>query len=252
MVDLALDGWRVLIPRGGTWGDDLAARLRAAGADPVVAPLIAFEPPEDPAPLAAAIARLGAGDYDWLVVTSATTAEALAEHGSTVPAGTRVAVVGEHTGRAVREAGLPIDLVPSDPSARGLVAAWTGAPGDRVLLPQSQLADATLVEGLGALGAHVDRVTAYRTVPVAPPTTLAQEVADGAFSAILVTAGSIAARIADEFWSIPADTAVIAIGPRTAGEAASAGLSVTLVADGRSGEAMVEALTALAEERRAP
>ncbi|MGH3703676.1 MAG: uroporphyrinogen-III synthase, partial [Agromyces sp.] len=35
-----LAGWRVLVPRGGPWGDGVAAALRARGASPVVAPLI--------------------------------------------------------------------------------------------------------------------------------------------------------------------------------------------------------------------
>jgi uroporphyrinogen-III synthase len=245
-----LAGWRVLIPRGGAWGEDLADRLRAVGADPVVSPLIAFEPPEDDAALATAVARLGEGAFDWLVITSATTVAALARHGIVVPPGTRVAVVGEHTARAAEAAGIPVDSVPSEASARGLVEEWPGADDARVLLPQSQLADATLLEGLSALGASVATVTAYRTVPVAPEAGLADEVARGGFQAILVTAGSVAARIADVFPVIDPRTALVAIGPRTAGEASSAGLTMTVVASGRSGEAMVAALTTLAEADR--
>ncbi|MBO9577832.1 MAG: uroporphyrinogen-III synthase [Microbacteriaceae bacterium] len=248
----ALTGWRVLIPRGGAWGDDLAERLRAVGAEPVMVPLIAFEEPADDAALGAALADLSAGRFDWLVVTSATTVEALVRHGATVPEGTRVAVVGGHTGQAARDAGLPVAFTPVEASARGLVLEWPGGPGERVLLPQSELADATLVEGLGALGAQVAQVTAYRTVPVAPAEGVAEEVARGAFQAVLVTAGSVAARVADVFPSIPESTALVAIGPRTAGEAATAGLRIAAVADGRSGAAMVDALAAVAAERGGP
>ena len=247
----ALAGWRVLIPRGGAWGEDLAARLRDAGAEPVVAPLIAFEPPEDDDALGTAVARLREGAFDWLVLTSATTVAALARHDAVVPSGTRVAVVGEHTALAAREAGLPVDAVPSEASAQGLVAEWPGDPDARVLLPQSQLADATLLEGLSALGASVATVTAYRTVPVQPEPQIVEQVAQGGFRAILVTAGSVAARIADVFPVIDTGTALVAIGPRTAGEAASAGLPATVIAQGRSGEAMVEALAALAGAERA-
>lgn len=248
-MSAALEGWRVLIPRGGAWGDDLAHRLRAAGAEPVIAPLIAFEPPIDTTALQSAVARLAAGGADWLVLTSATTVDALARLGATVPASTRVAAVGAHTAAAASAAGFPADHVPAEASAHGLVTSWPGAPGARVLLPQSELADGTLLEGLSALGAEVDQVTAYRTVPVAPDPTVVAEVAAGAFDAILVTAGSVAARIADALPTIPARTAVVAIGPRTAGEAASAGVPVTAVADGRSGAAMVEALAAIAARR---
>ena len=40
--DKPLSGWRVLVPRGGTWGDGVAATLRGFGAIPVIAPLINF------------------------------------------------------------------------------------------------------------------------------------------------------------------------------------------------------------------
>jgi len=276
----ALRGWRVLVPRGGRWGSDLAERLSAVGAAPAIAPLIAFEAPDDESALDGAISRLAEGAYDWLVLTSATTVEALARAGATVPAGTRVAVVGGHTAAAAREAGYRVDFLPAgDHSARGLVAQWPdpstrfarsgtdrGEPsperagpvmplperaervegGPRVLLPQSQLADETLLEGLSALGLEVDRVTAYRTVAVAPDASLADEVARGGFDAIVITAGSVASRVADEFPELPATTRLVAIGPRTAAEAEAAGLPIAAVAHGRSGAAIIEALIELA------
>jgi len=240
-----LTGWKVLVPRGGRWGSELAEMLSDAGADAAIVPLIAFEPPEDSAPLTAALARLADGAYDWLVITSATSVEALTRAEATVPAGTRVAVVGAHTADAVREAGFPVDFQPSgDHSAAGLVAEWV-ADGGRALLPQSQLADETLLEGLSAHGLEVDRVTAYQTVGVAPDPRVAADVVAGRFDAIVLTAGSVAARVADEFPDLPASTRLVAIGPRTASEAEAAGLSIAAVADGRSGASIVDALIAL-------
>ncbi len=246
-----LTGWRVLVPRGGRWGSELAGLLTDAGASASIVPLIAFEPPEDPTALDAAVVRLAAGDYDWLVITSATTVEALVRVGATVPTGTRVAVVGAHTAHAVRDTGFPVDFLPSgDHSARGLVTEWAdassgvirGGTAARALLPQSQLADETLLEGLSAHGLDVDRVTAYRTVAVAPDPRIAEDVAAGRFDAIVLTAGSVAARVADEFPELPADTRLVAIGPRTASEAEAAGLAIAAEADGRSGASIVDAL----------
>ena len=65
-----LEGWRVLVPRGGSWGEGIAASLRAEGAVPVVAPLINFAPVSDAALLAQSIADLEAGMFDWLTITS--------------------------------------------------------------------------------------------------------------------------------------------------------------------------------------
>src|SRR5688500_7651370 len=63
-----LAGWRVLVPRGGPWGDGVAANLRHQGATPVVAPLINFAPTNDQAALDAALADLASGSFDWLTV----------------------------------------------------------------------------------------------------------------------------------------------------------------------------------------
>ena len=54
--DKPLAGWRVLVPRGGPWGDGVAATLRSQGAVPVIAPLINFAPSTDQATLEEALA----------------------------------------------------------------------------------------------------------------------------------------------------------------------------------------------------
>jgi uroporphyrinogen-III synthase len=59
-----LNGWRVLVPRGGPWGDKVAAALRSQGASPVVAPMINFAPTPDAPALEKALARLAAGECD--------------------------------------------------------------------------------------------------------------------------------------------------------------------------------------------
>ena len=38
----------MLVPRGGKWGDGVAASLRSHGAIPLIAPLINFASAEDP------------------------------------------------------------------------------------------------------------------------------------------------------------------------------------------------------------
>ena len=72
-----LAGWRVLVPRGGPWGDAVAAALRARGASPVVAPMINFATADDQPALEAALAKLSAGEFVWLTVTSATTVDVM-------------------------------------------------------------------------------------------------------------------------------------------------------------------------------
>ena len=55
------------------------------GAVPVIAPLINFASAEDPTALANALHELQDGQFDWLVVTSATTVDVLSGQGTKVP-----------------------------------------------------------------------------------------------------------------------------------------------------------------------
>ncbi|TAL45758.1 MAG: uroporphyrinogen-III synthase, partial [Salinibacterium sp.] len=88
MTATSLQGWRVLVPRGGEWGETVAARLRDYGATAVIAPMINFASTDDTAGLAAALARLQGSQFDWLVVTSATTVDVLVGHGVIIPENT--------------------------------------------------------------------------------------------------------------------------------------------------------------------
>lgn len=165
-------GWRVLVPRGGKWGDGVAAQLRNLGAQPVIAPLINFAASDEPERLASEFDALQEGRYGWLVVTSATTVDVLVGYGVRPPATTRIAAVGETTAHALQLAGYSVDVVPSDHSARGLVREWPGTPQQgRVLVPHSEVPEPTLVSGFAERGVDASFVSAYRTVGVAAPST---------------------------------------------------------------------------------
>jgi uroporphyrinogen-III synthase len=244
-----LSGWRLLVPRGGKWGDGVAAIVRGYGGVPVVAPLINFASAEDPSGLVNALYELQDGQFDWLVVTSATTVDVLVSQGTKVPPSTRIAAVGETTGAALSLAGYRVDFVPQgDNSARGLVKEWPASDiRGRVLIPQSDVADPTLVAGITKLGFAAEYVTAYRTVgvPVAPE--VAADVASGRIRALLVSSGSVARQIAEQLAPLPDQTVVVCIGPRTAFDARAAGLPVHVIAEERTVESLVAALVEYTE-----
>ncbi len=242
--DKPLAGWRVLVPRGGKWGDGVAATLRGYGAIPVIAPMINFASAENPEELEGALRRLQSGDYDWIVITSATTVDVLVSQSVTIPDSTRIAAVGETTGAALLLAGYRVDYVPeADNSARGLVKGWPqSAVSGRVLIPQSNIAEPTIVAGLAQLGLDVDYVTAYRTVGVPVAEHVANDVASGRVRGILVTSGSVARQIAAQLAPLPVDTVLACIGPRTAFDARDAGLTVHVIAESRTADSLVEAL----------
>lgn len=249
-----LQGWRILVPRGGPWGDGVAAALRAKGASPVVAPMINFAPTDDFPALEQALADLEAGAFDWMTVTSATTVDVLSLLRTTVPSTTKVAAVGETTAAALVAAGYSVDLVPSeDNSARGLLAEWAEATGGRhplrILTLRSEIAKPLLTEGLTRIGHDVRSVVAYRTVGVPVEDRVVSDVASGAVHAILVTSGSVAEQVQQQLGPVPETTLVAAIGPQTAKDARASGLRVDVVADERSASSLIDAVARVASER---
>ncbi|MFK4762747.1 uroporphyrinogen-III synthase [Microbacterium sp. ZW T5_45] len=241
-----LDGWRILVPRGGPWGDGVAASLRAQGAVPVVAPLINFAPTTDQAALDVAFARLAAGEYDWLTVTSATTVDVMFAQRAEVPRTTRIAAVGETTAAALQAVGYDVALVPErDNSAEGMAQQLIGLETEprRILSLRSEIAKPVLSVLLRDAGHDVDSVVAYRTVGVPVTERIKRDVENGRINAILITSGSVAAQVREQFPEIPDETLLAAIGPRTASDAGKAGLPITVIADHQTVDALIEAVS---------
>ncbi len=245
----------MLVPRGGKWGDGIAATLRSHGAIPVIAPMINFASPDDTTALSNALHELEDGQFDWLVVTSATTVDVLVSRSVQLPSTTRVAAVGETTATALALAGYPVHFVPeADNSPRGLLKAWPSevgtAQGVRVLVPQSEIAEPNLVSGMGALGVQARFVPAYRTVGIPISESVRADVASGRFTAILVSSGSVARQIAAQLGPLPEEIVVACTGPRTAYDARAVGIDVDLIAEQRTSESLIDAL--LEHAHRAP
>ncbi|MET1053240.1 MAG: uroporphyrinogen-III synthase [Mycetocola sp.] len=250
-----LKGWRILVPRGGPWGDSVAADLRARGATPVVAPMINFAPTEDPARLTSALAALADGAFDWLTVTSATTVDVMYSQGVRIPERTRVAAVGETTAAALQAVGYRVDLVPAkDNSAKGMLSELTTLEPTpkRFLTLRSEIAKPLLTEGLIAAGHDVESVVAYRTIGEPVSEKVVTDVRSGRINGILVTSGSVAQQVVEQFGTLPESTLVAAIGPRTAKDAAKYGLTVHVVSRHQTVTALLDTMVALVESGEAP
>ncbi|MGI6877309.1 uroporphyrinogen-III synthase [Microbacterium sp. gxy059] len=247
-TDKPLSGWRVLVPRGGPWGDSVAATLRAKGAVPVVSPLINFAPSEDAATLESALAELAEGRFAWLTVTSATTVDVLFSYRAKIPETTRVAAVGETTAAALKAVGYPVDLVPErDNSAVGLSADLIAREPEprRILTLRSEIAKPVLTTRLSEAGHDVTSVVAYRTVGVPATDRAARDVGNGRINAILVTSGSVARQVREQFSDIPDRTVIAAIGPRTASDAEDMSLPIHVVAPRRTVDSLIDALAGI-------
>jgi uroporphyrinogen III methyltransferase/synthase len=189
--------------------------------------------------------------FAWVVFTSAAGVRALLDRlrarGGDGPAiRGRVAAVGEGTARALREAGVEPDLVPSTFTTAALARGLPRGSG-RVLLARADIAPPDLDRAVGAKGWTVVRVDAYRTRPVRRlPARVAGALREGRVDAVTFTSASTVegfARLAGEaLRASPRRPAVVCIGPVTAGAARARGLSVDAVARPHTIDGLVAAL----------
>jgi uroporphyrinogen-III synthase len=255
----ALAGLRVVITRSASKADGMAVRLRELGAEPIIYPTIAYAPPEDVASLDAALARLTAGDYDWLILTSAQAVKAVAERARSgfnaqdLPFA--VAAVGPATAKSCAKLlGVAPTAVPEQFIAEGLAAALGDLTGKKVLLPNADIARPALENYLRAAGAQVDRVVAYRTV-TAPDNgvDMAGMLAAGDIAAITFTSGSTARAFVEKVGPDALDlirrTVIACIGPAAADACRAIGLVPQVVAEVFTEEGLIESLIAHMEVR---
>jgi uroporphyrinogen-III synthase len=166
----SLKGKRVVVTRAEEQSGALVRALQKKGAVPVLAPMVAFGPPDDPAMVDAAIR--GMARYDWIFLTSQNALRALRGRCESlrvplarVMRASSIAAVGPATAEAARNAGLRVEYVAERHQGSALVEELAGRiKGKRVLLPRSDRANPELVHKLERLGARVNEIIAYRTV----------------------------------------------------------------------------------------
>jgi uroporphyrinogen III methyltransferase/synthase len=233
---LPLDGLTVLVPRARDQAGSFSRLLRERGAEPLEVPTIAIRQLSSTERLDAAVGRLVAGDYAWLVLTSVNGVAALRArmealgHRGPAPA-TLVAAVGPATEAAMREWGLAPDLVPPVATTVALGEAFPEG-GGAVLLARADIANPELAEILRAKGYVPDDVVAYRTVPLDRLEDEARRRLDGGeVDWLAFTASSTVEGFARAYGAPPPSRVrVAAIGPVTAAAARAAGMRVDATA----------------------
>ncbi len=180
--------------------------------------------------------------YHWIVFSSENAVnyffEALKKQAIT-PAFNNIAAVGAKTAQTLRKRGVTPDLLPKAYTAKGLLAEFSKLDirNKRILLPVSHIARSELPGGLKALGAVVDVVEFYRTVP--DPefkredflTVIQKNAADvltffspSAFHYLLQLAGEETVGLIRQ-----SRVAVAAVGPTTAAAIKAKGLTVEIM-----------------------
>ena len=254
---LPLQNRRILITRARQQASALKEQLEALGAVVIAIPTIEIVPPHSYDPLDQAIAQLDR--FGWLVFTSANAVEVFVQRlRSEKPIADivslpMIAVIGPATARAVEEAGLAVMLQPPHYVAESLAEALTPyAKGSRMLLVRAEEARDVLPEALTRAGALVSIASAYRNqIPMKSMEEIREIFAasDSRPDVITFTSAStarnFAALLEGVSLGLPAEVALVSIGPITSQAIREVGYEPTIEAEEPTIPALVEAVVQL-------
>jgi uroporphyrinogen-III synthase len=263
-----LKGKRVIVTRAIEQTADLSARLTAQGAIPISLPLVSFAPPENYAPLDAALDHLHS--FDWIIFTSANAVHSVTSRATetnlvilrlpssgslrtstpTPPTSfPQIAAVGPATAAALTPTGLQVTYT----AKTHLGAALAEELGDRlrekrVFLPRSDRANPDLPAALRKLNANVTEVIAYRTIPPSnTDQTRVNATLDHESDAILFFSPSAVHNFAelagrDRLAAAQNEIAIVAVGPITTRALHDAGVTRIITATDTTIASVVDAL----------
>lgn len=258
-TDRPLEGRRVVVTRASDHAAALAAPLRELGAEVIELATTRIER-LDARTLREAIANIR--DYGWVVFTSRNAVrifwDELCSLGLDASALThaRIAVVGPATAAAVEERGMHLELAPERFVAEGLLEAMSvrrDVAGTRMLYPVAEGAREILFEGLRAIGASVDAIRIYRSVPVSEPDfQLRERLIRGEIDVVTVAAPSaVAGLLAAVGVEAALNTDLVSIGPVTTRAAFDEGLAVAAEAETSTMAGLVQAVLRVIQGGRA-
>jgi len=167
-----LFGQRIVVTRTREQASQLSRQLRESGADVLEIPTIKIVPPDDPHDLADSL--LGIGGYQWIVFTSPNGVTAFFDYffkaydDMRSIGGAQIAAVGPATAAKLKEFHLKVDLMPGEYLARRIAEAFANYESIEnlnMLLVRAQVANPDLPKALMEMGAIVDDVPFYKTVP---------------------------------------------------------------------------------------
>jgi uroporphyrinogen III methyltransferase / synthase len=245
---VVLKGLRVAVTRAAAQADELAAPLRAAGAEVVLTPLIRIVPGEDTPEIRHAIEHVRA--YAWIVFTSVNGVDLFAEAltrvgGAVVLDGPSIACVGPATAEAARKHGWAASVIPEEFVGHAIadaLASRADLAGRQILLPRARGARAELPERLRAAGALVTDVELYHAaLDEAGAKRLRAHIESDAVDLLTFTSGSTV-RYFTQAVGGPGRAKIAVIGPMTADVARRSGLDVQIEAEPHTTAGLVAAI----------
>jgi len=167
-----LFGQRIVVTRRTEQAGSFAQRLAELGADVLEVPTIKITTPTEKDAIVDCLLELNS--YDWLVFTSANGVTAFFDiffrrfQDLRDIGGARIAAVGPATAAKLRELHLQVDLTPEEFTGRKIAEAfqkYQDIENVKMCLLRAEVANRDLPDALQELGAIVDDIAIYKTVP---------------------------------------------------------------------------------------
>jgi uroporphyrinogen III methyltransferase / synthase len=250
-----LFGQRIVVTRTREQAGQLSAQLREMGAEVLEVPTIKIEPPTRREDVVDALLELNS--YDWLVFTSPNGVATFFEyffrqfHDMRDIGGARIAAVGPATAKKLKELHLQVDLMPDEALASSIAEAFAeyeSIENLKICLLRAEVANHELPAALEALGAIVDDVACYKTVPEPDdPSGAAAKLVESGADWITFTSGSTVEHFHTRF-DLPGlvkkfpDLKLASIGPETSKALVTLGLKPTVEARQHTIEGLLSAL----------
>jgi uroporphyrinogen III methyltransferase/synthase len=250
-----LFGKRIVVTRTREQAGQLSRQLTDLGAEVLEVPTIKIEAPTRRDGIVDVLLELNS--YDWLVFTSPNGVTTFFDyffrhfHDLRDIGGCRIAAVGPATAKKLKELHLQVDLMPDEALAASIAEAFTefeSIENLKICLLRAEVANPELPAALDALGAIVDDVACYRTVPeTEDPTGAAAKLLESGADWITFTSASTVEHFHARF-DLPTllnkfpQLKLASIGPETSKALAALSLKPNLEAKHHTIDGLVEVL----------
>jgi uroporphyrinogen III methyltransferase/synthase len=253
--NLPLFGQRIVVTRRSQQAGSFAGRLAELGAAVMEVPTIKIQPTTRREELVDML--LGLNSYDWLVFTSANGVTAFFElffrrfHDMRDIGGARIAAVGPATAAKLQELHLQVDLQPEEFTGRKVAEAFAkfeSVENLKICLLRAEAANPDLPLGLQEMGAIVDDIAVYQTVPeLEDPTGVSTQLLASGADWVTFTSSSTVEHFHQRF-DLPAllkrfpGLKTASIGPETTRALQALGLQPALEAKTHTTEGLITSL----------
>jgi uroporphyrinogen III methyltransferase/synthase len=251
----ALFGKRIVVTRTREQASQLSRQLAELSAEVLEIPTIKIVPTDKRSDLADALLELNS--YDWIVFTSPNGVMMFFEaffkafEDMRDLGGARIAAVGPATAARLKELRLKVDLMPEEYVSAKIARAFAeyeSIENLKILLMRAEVASPELPKELEAMGAIVDDVACYKTIPETEDVTgAAEKLLESGADWITFTSSSTVEHFHARF-NLPAlmkkfpQIKLASIGPETSKALAALGLKPTVEARPHTIERLVKAV----------